>query len=327
MSKKIDKISNKISIVIIGGGTASAWLLGGLKRHADMYNLTVIGSMADNGGSNGRLQQSLGVSGFGAIRKCLLALSEADIDIKNALAYRFEKGELAGHAMGNIFIAALEKTSGSAKSALESAHRFLKVNGRVIPASFDKTVLFAELENGQTIEGETNIDIPKHNGNLKIKRIFLDPVPEADPEALKKINGADLIIIGPGDLYTTVLPNFLVPKIADAVKRSKAKKVFIVNSVTKFGETNDFNVLDFVREAEKYLGGEIGLAIYNSGDVPREALAEYQKKYPDVLGLVKNDQDLDKKKFTGENLLLEGKVEIDVEKLVKIINQLNNITK
>ncbi len=310
---------DKKKIVIIGGGTASAWLLGGFKKRTDKYDLAVVGSMADNGGSNGRLQQSLGVSGFGAIRKCFLALSDADPEIKNAFAYRFEAGELAGHAMGNIFIAALEKTGGSAKSALEAVHKFLKVNGRIIPASFDKTTLFAELENGQTIKGETNIDIPKHNGNLKIKRIFLDPIPAVNPEAIKKIAGADLIIIGPGDLYTTLLPNFLVPGIARAVKKSKAKKVFIVNSVNKFGETNNFTVPDFVSELEKYSGGTIDSVIYNSGEAPREAMAEYKKKHPEVLDLVKINKGPDSGKFIGKNLLLKAKAEMDVDKLVKLI--------
>lgn len=309
----------KKNIVIIGGGTASAWLLGGFKKHTDKYNLTVVGSMADNGGSNGRLQQSLGVSGFGAIRKCLLALSDADSEIKKAFAYRFEQGELAGHAMGNIFMAALEKTSGSAEGALESVHKFLKVNGRIIPASFDKVTLFAELENGQIIEGETNIDIPKHDGKLKIKRIFLDIVPNVNPEALKKISKAGLIIIGPGDLYTTILPNFLVPGIANAVNKSQAKKVFVVNSVNKFGETNNFTVSDFVRELEKYLGGVIDEVIYNSGDVSREKMVEYQQKHPEILGLVKAGGELSGEKFISRNLLLKGKAEIDTKKLVNLL--------
>ncbi|MBU3925029.1 YvcK family protein [Patescibacteria group bacterium] len=309
----------KKNIVIIGGGTASAWLLGGLKRYIDKYNLTVVGSMADNGGSNGRLQEGLGVAGLGALRKCLLALSEADNDIKNTFAYRFEKSELDGHVAGNIFMAALEKTSGSAESALAKIHKILKVNGKVVPASLDKTTLFAELENGEIVEGETNIDIPKHDGKIKIKKIFLKPVPEANSEAILEIGKADLIIIGPGDLYSTVLPNFLAPRIAEAAKKSKSKKIFIVNSLNKFGETNDFSVEDFVDEAEKYLGARIDFAIYNSGIFPEKKLSEYKKTKPMAADLVKAGKDLDKNKFIGKNLLLKGKADMDAEKLIRAI--------
>ncbi len=275
--------------------------------------------MADNGGSTGRLQAGLGVAGLGALRKCLLALSEADNDIKNAFAYRFEKSELGGHAAGNIFMAALEKTSGSAKSALASSHKILKVRGKIAPASFDKVTLFAELENGEIAEGETNIDIPKHDGNIKIKKIFLKPVPEANSEAILEIGKADLIIIGPGDLYSTILPNFLVPRIAEAVRKSKSQKIFIVNPRNKFGETNDFFVEDFVNEAEKYLGAQIDFAIYNSGILSDNKLIECKKTKLMFANPVKAGKDLDKNKFIGKNLLLKGKEDMDVKKLVKMI--------
>lgn len=309
----------KKNIVIIGGGSRSAWLLNGFVKHRDKYDLAVVGSMADNGGSTGRLCRELDVLPFGALRKCLLALSDADDDIKKAFAYRFEKGELAGHAMGNIFMAALEKTSGSAERALERAHKFLKVNGRVIPASFDRITLFAELENGEIIEGETNIDIPKHDGNLKIKRIFLDPVPKANQEALNKISDADLVIIGPGDLYSTILPNFLVPGISEAVEKTRAKKLFIVNPWNKFGETNNFLVDDFVSEAEKYLGAEVDHAIYNSEILSDNELIEYKKTKPMFTGMVRAGKDLDKNKFIGRDMLEKTEPRIDVDKLVNII--------
>lgn len=318
-------VNKKKNIVIIGGGSRSAWLLSGFIKYKDKYNLVVIGSIADNGGSNGRLQAVLGVTGLGALRKCLLALSEADNDIKDTFAYRFDKGELAGHVVGNIFMAALEKNFGSAKGALVSCHKILKVNGKVIPASFNKVTLFAELENSEIIEGETNIDIPKHNGNLKIKRIFLKPVPEVNFEAVGEISKADLIIVGPGDLYSTVLPNFLVPKIPEAVRRSKAKKIFIVNPWNKFGETNDFFVEDFVNEVEKYLGAQTDYVIYNSEFSSEEKLTEYKKTKPMVTDLVKAGKGLNKNKFIGRDMLEKKEPRIDVSKLIKIIISIGKI--
>ena len=309
----------KKNIVIIGGGSGSAWLLKGLVDHVDKYSLTVVGSIADNGGSNGRLQDTLGVTGLGGLRKCLLALSEADESIKKAFAHRFEKGELAGHVVGNIFMAAFERISGSAEIALANTHKILKVNGRVAPSSFHKVMLCAELENGETVEGETNIDIPKHDGKLKIKKIFLKPTPKANARAIEEIGNADMVIVGPGDLYSTTLPNFLVPGIAEAARRSKGEKVLIANSWNKFGETNDFSVLDFANETEKYLGGKVDTVIYNSGIASEEKLAEYKKQNPEVLGMVKINENLDKEKFIGRDLLKKDSPELDVKELVQLI--------
>lgn len=312
----------KKNIVVIGGGSASAMLLEALRKHRDKHSLAVIGSMADNGGSTGRLRKDLGVSALGALRKCLLALSNEGEAVKNAFAYRFQEGCLKGHTAGNIFMAAMEKTTGSAEKALEIMRKVLKVKGDVLPFSFGNVALFAELENGEIIEGETNIDIPKHNGNLKIKRIFLRPKARANAEAIKKIISADLIIIGPGDLYTTILPNFLVPGISEALKKSKAKKVFIVNSVTKFGETNNFSVSDFAREAEKYIGGSVDLVLYNSRKIPPREIKKFENRNQEVLGAVKIDKNLDKCKFIGKNILLAKKPLVDFEKLAKIITDM-----
>lgn len=309
----------KKNIVIIGGGSGSAGLLSGLKKYGGRNSFSVIASMADDGGSTGVLRRELDVSALGSMRKCLLALSEADEGLKKAFGYRFEKGQLVGHVAGNLFMAAFERSSGSAEEALADAHKILKVNGEVIPSSFDKVTLCAELENGETIEREANIDVPKHDGHLKIKKIFLKPAAKANPKAAEKIAAADLIIIGPGDLYTTTLPNFLVPGIAEAVKKAKGKKILIVNSWNKFGETNNFSVMDFVSEVEKYLGGGLGVVIYNSKTIPEKNLAEYRKENPEVTDLVKVGEDLDVKKFIGKDLLLKGRPEFDAEKLVKVI--------
>ncbi len=314
---------NKKNIVIIGGGTASAGLLEGFYKHRNKYNLAAIGSLADNGGSNGKLQKELGVTGLGALRKCLLALSEESEAIKNAFAYRFEEGSLIGHAAGNIFMAALEKTLGSAEKTLAAAHKILKVKGEIIPSSFGKTTLFAELENGEIIEGETNIDIPKHNGSLKIAKVFLKPGINANPGALEKIKKAHLIIIGPGDFYTTIIPNLLVGGIAAAIKKSRAKKIFAANSITKYGETTGFSLNDFIKALEKYLGaGVLDFVLYNGRNPPdaRVKLRHSKETYPELLP----DKELESRyEFIDRRFVKnEGLPYFDKDKLVRAILQL-----
>jgi len=277
---------NKKNIVIIGGGSASAGLLQCFFKYRNKYDLSAIGSLADNGGSNGKLQGELGVTGLGAIRKCLLALSEENEIFKDTMAFRFQQGFLAGQVVGNIFMAALEKTLGSPEKTLEEMHKILKIKGEIVPASFSKTVLVAELENGLLVEGETNIDIPKHDGKLKIKKVFLRPGIKADPKALEKISKAHLIIIGPGDFYTTTIPNLLVDGISEALKMSKAKKVFVANTVTKFGETTDFSLNDFVKALEQYLGKDVlDYVLYNGKDPgsARCALRHPEESYPKLI--------------------------------------------
>lgn len=309
------------SIVIIGGGSACAgFIQEGLDNYKDKFNLTVIGSMVDDGGSTGKLKRGLGVSALGSLRKCFLALSEGDKDFKRAFAFRFTEGELKGHVAGNIFMAAIEKVCGSIGKSIEITSRILKIKGKIIPSTFDKTTLFAELENGQIIRGESNIDIPRHDGGLKIKKIFLKPYPKGNPEAVKEISVADIIVIGPGDFYTTVLPNFLIKEIKNAIKKAKAKKVFIVNIVTKFGETNDFSVSDLTNEIEKYMGSSLDFVIYNSKVFPKGKIKQYKRNNNGVLGFVKIDKNLPKDKFIGQDILLKSNpIFYNHKKLAKII--------
>ena len=314
---------NKKNIVIIGGGTASAGLLHGFFNYRNKYNLSVIGSLADNGGSNGKLQEELGVTGLGGIRKCLLALSEENETIKNTWSYRFSQGGLTGHVVGNIFMAALEKTLGSAEKTLEVMHKILKVRGRVVPASFSHTALLAELENGQIIEGETNIDISKHDGKLKITKVFLKPKIKANPEALEKIKKAQLILIGPGDFYTTVIPNLLVDGISAALAKSKAKKVFVANSITKYGETYGFSINNFIDALEKYLGiGVLDYVLYNGRDPgsARVKLRHPEETYPALIP----DKELEARyEFIDSNFIAaKGLPYYDKDKLVRAILKL-----
>ena len=249
----MSKIKN---IVVIGGGTGTYTALVGLKKYP--VNLTAIVSMTDDGGSTKALREEFGVLPPGSVRPALIALSHAPQAISNLFEFRFPGGEgLKGHSFGNLFLTALAKQLGSFEKAIAEAGRILNIQGKVIPSTLDNCTLVAELENGQVIRGETNIDIPKHDGNLKIRKVWLDPMCGVNPNAIEAVKEADVVVIGPGDLYTSIMPNFLVEGIVGAVRDSTAKKVFVCNLMTKFGETNGFAAENFVEALEKYLGERV----------------------------------------------------------------------
>ncbi|MDP1629255.1 MAG: uridine diphosphate-N-acetylglucosamine-binding protein YvcK, partial [bacterium] len=228
---------------------------------------------------------------------------------------------LAGHTFGNLFITALERITGDFSRAIQEAAKFLSVKGEVIPVTLDKVRLHARLENGEEIKGEANIDIPKHNGWLKIKEVYLEPVGRANKKAVEAIGEADLIVIGPGDLYTSVIPNLIVRDISAAVKKSKAKKVFVCNLMTKFGETNGFRASDFLRVMENHLGKElIDYFIVNAKKPGLNRLKKYSAERADFV-------EYDKEKFkgkkplvlTGDFLRREGFLRHDPDKLAKVL--------
>lgn len=243
------------NIVTIGGGTGTFVVLSALKGFD--FNLSAVVSMCDDGGSTGKLRDDYGVLPPGDIRRSLVALSSATKSLRKLFDFRFKGGGLDGHNFGNLFLTALEKTEGDFYKAVTTASQVLNVKGRVIPVTLNDIRLFAELEDGKTISGETNIDIPKHNPELKIRKIFIQPSARANTNAVRAINEADMIVIGPGDLYSSVLPNFLVNGIAKAVRFSKARKIFVCNLMTKRGETNNFSVTDFIKSLENYLGKDV----------------------------------------------------------------------
>lgn len=306
-------------IVVIGGGSGVPYLLGGLKKYP--VRLSAIVSMADSGGSSGKLRKELGVLPPGDARRALTVLSRAQKPLLDLFNYRFQKGQLAGHNFGNIFISVLEKTTGSFEKAIGITGDILRAEGEVLPSTLQKTDLFAVLQGGKIIKGETSVDIPKHNPELKIKRVYLKPNVSANKKAVRAIEKADLIVLGPGDLYTSLIPNLLVKRIPEAIKKSRAKKVFICNLMTKRGETNNFLASDFTNEIEKYLGQRLDYAIYNTKIPSPKRLAEYKKKHPELLNLVKFDKRLIKdKKFIGKDVLTKsGDIVHNLEKLIKII--------
>ncbi|MBI4448988.1 YvcK family protein [Candidatus Woesearchaeota archaeon] len=269
-------------IVIIGGGSGSYNLLRGLKRYTQ--DLTAIVTMFDSGGSAGICRDEFGVLPPGDVRRCLLALSEEskhNLLLRQLFSYRFDKGTgLSGHSFGNLFLTVLKEITGSDIEAIEAAAQILKIKGRVLPVTLDRAHLCAELEDGTIIQRETNIDIPKHDPNLRIKRVFLDSPASAYCEVIDAIRAADKIIIGPGDLYTSIIPNLLVEGVPEAIKDSKAKKIFVCNVMTKFGETNDFKASDFLGEIHKYLGSScVDVMICNDKQVSAEAERRYAEEH------------------------------------------------
>jgi len=244
-------------IVVIGGGTGVFTVLTGLKKY--FRDLTAVVTMADDGGSTGILREEFGILPPGDIRRALIALSSSDNKkLAQLFNYRFSEGTgLSGHSFGNLMITALERITGNFEEAINEAGKILGISGKVLPVTTKKTLLFAELEDGKTIKGESNIDIPKHDGRLKIKKVWLRPAVSINPAAKKAILAADAVIIGPGDLYTSILPNILAKGMREALKKTRGKKIFFVNLMTKFGETVGFRASDFVNTIQKYLGKNI----------------------------------------------------------------------
>ena len=206
-------------VVVIGGGTGVFTVLSGLKKYD--YALSAIVTMADDGGSTGVLREEFGMLPPGDVRRALVALSASDNKVMSELFnFRFEKeSSLKGHSLGNLLLTALEKITGSFSDALKEAVNILNVKGEVIPVTLERTKLHAELENGAIIEGESNIDIPKHDPHLKIINEYLNPKAKANPDAVRAIKEADFVIIGPGDLFTSLIPNLLVDGIPEAIRQ------------------------------------------------------------------------------------------------------------
>jgi len=264
-------------IVVIGGGTGSYNVLRGLKGYD--VDLTAIVNMTDDGGSTGVLRDEFGVLPPGDLRRCLVALSESTEIMKKLFQYRFPSGALQGHSLGNLLLTALKDMTGSDEKAIREACRILAIRGNVLPVTLKDCRLNAELEDGTVVRGEKNLDNPEHDGRLRIKRLFLDEPAQAYDDALHAIAAADLIVLGPGDLYGSVIANLIVDSVSEAIRNSKAKKLYVCNLMTKNGETNNFKVSDFVFEVEKYLGiDSIDYVLVNTSMINPVVLSSYCKE-------------------------------------------------
>ncbi len=298
-------MNSKKNFVVIGGGTGTYTVLSGLKKISD--HITAVVTMMDSGGSSGRLRDEFGQLPAGDVRQALVALSKDSSVMRQLFNYRYEKGEgLAGHSFGNLFLTALAEISGGMENALLEAGRILNIKGQVLPVTLSNSNLVAEYETGLVIKGESEIDVPKHDGKLHIKRLNLEPATVPFEKTLDAIKQADLIVLGPGDIYTSLIPNLIVPKVADAVCNSKAKKVYIVNLMTKFGQTYNFKASNFVAEIEKYLGKCLDYVLINNKELPKEIIERY-KAENDIP--VEDDLKEDGYKVIREDLLATEPIE------------------
>ena len=307
-----------IKVVCLGGGNAMPKaVLEGLKQYPGI-KISAISAMLDSGGTAGKERElfKTGVS-FGDIRRAALALSEAPQEKKELFSLRFNNG---------ITLANSYCTNSSLSIGVKELPEELKIDlaipedRQVLPATINNATLCAVLENGEIIKGETNIDIPKHDANLKIKKVFLEPEVKAYDPALQAIKEANLVVIGPGDLYSSLSQILLTKGMPEAIRKSKARKIYVCNLMNKRGETDNFSVLDFTFEIERWLGAEADYVIYNNQKPTPQRLTAFKKKHPELTGLVKFYDILDKDKFIGANLLPEkGEISHNPQKLVKII--------
>jgi uncharacterized cofD-like protein len=236
-------------LVAIGGGTGMSTLLRGLKEYSS--NLAAIVTVADDGGSSGRLREEYRILPPGDIRQCLVALADAEPLVKELFNHRFKEGSLDGHSFGNLFITAMAEVTGNFERAVRESGRVLAVRGAIIPSTLNDVTLVASV-NGHMVEGESSI--PKQNA--PITRVFLKPdAVQMNPEAALAIMNAEVIVVGPGSLYTSILPNLLVPGMVDAIRESPALKVLVCNVASQHGETDNYNVSDYLRVLTEHVGG------------------------------------------------------------------------
>lgn len=265
-------------IAAIGGGTGLSTMLRGLKRHTN--NLTAIVTVADDGGGSGVLRQELGMLPPGDVRSCLEALANVEPLMGELLHYRFTEGSLKGQSFGNLFLAALNGIAGSFDQAVSQMSQVLAITGRVIPVTTSSVQLEAELENGAKVLGESKIYYCKKREECRIRRVRLLPErPPALEAALDAIRDADMILLGPGSLYTSIIPNLLVDGVAEAVAESSALKIYIANVMTEEGETEGYTDADHIRAIfEHSQPGLFRLCLVNSASIPHDILARYAQE-------------------------------------------------
>lgn len=266
---------NEIKIAVIGGGTGSFTLLSSLKNHTSQ--LAAVVNMVDDGGSTGVLRDELGALPPGDVRQCLVALSDSP-KIRDLFNYRFDEGTFQGHAFGNLLLTALEKMTGNFSEAVETASEILRINGVVIPATLDNVRLKMEWPEASTIlHGERIIDADFFKYDPRRANLSLVPAASANPTAIAAIEQADMVVIAPGDLYTSLGPLLVIDGISDALKRTNAKIMYVSNLVTKQGQTAGFCVSDHAAEIERFIGGEVlDFVLYNK-QVPTAAVEERYK--------------------------------------------------
>ncbi len=272
-------------VVVIGGGTGNFVVLSGLKSFP--VDLRAVVSMADDGGSTGILRDELGVLPPGDVRQCLVALSNSSRLMRSLMNYRFENGGLEGHSFGNLLLSCLEKITGSFEKAVEEVGKILFIKGNVLPVTTHQVRLKMILNDRTVLEGEKEIYLSQKISD-GYKSIFLEPYAKANPFVIEEIMSADLIVLGPGGLHTSLIPNLLVEGVSEALRETKAKTVFITNLMNRKGQTTSFKASNYLNELIHFIGEDIFDFILVNDQKPAEELIEI---YAEEGELVENDLD------------------------------------
>lgn len=296
-------------IVVIGGGTGLSILLRGLKKYTP--NITAIVTVADDGGGSGVIREDLGMLPPGDIRACLLALANTEPTMEKLFQYRFDNGMLKGQSFGNLLIAALNGIYGSFEMAIKETSNVLAITGRVLPMTLEEVILYAKLENGEIIKGESNIPAVVESTGNRIKKIFIHPnISNPLKEGVEAIKDADLIVLGPGSLYTSVIPNLLINSIVDTIYNSKAPKLYIANVMTQLGETKGYDLMDHVNSILKHSREDLlDYVIANTETIPEKTLEKYitDGSRPVIL----KPDDIDKLKEKNIKLIKSNLIEVE----------------
>lgn len=266
----LHKITQGPDIVAIGGGTGLSTLLSGLKYYT--RNITAIVTVTDEGGSSGRLRGEWGVLPPGDIRNCMLALAEDDSSLNRILNFRFDRGELKGHSLGNLILLAATEMTGDFRKAVEELNKLLAIRGKVIPVTNESVVLCAATADGDSLRGE--LDIARRG--CRIESIWIEPADaRAFPEAVAAIENAEAVVLGPGSLFTSIIPNLMFREISEALKRTAAPKIYITNLMTQPGETDGMSIMDHIRWITRASGTIPDYILANEEEVPPSLLKSY----------------------------------------------------
>ena len=309
---------NDKKIVVIGGGTGLSTLLKGLKLHT--HNITAVVTVADDGGSSGRLRHDLGMLPPGDVRNCVGALAEVDPLMSKLLSFRFHEGALAGHNLGNLVLAALNEMSDNFEEAVGKFNHLMGVVGRVYPVTNESLTLSAVLNDGSVINGESLIGKP--HGSRRIKEVYITPeLPKPVDGVISAIREADIIVLGPGSLYTSIIPNLLVDGVADAIRHSAAKKIYVCNIMTQPGETDDYTASMHLDAIEKHsYSGIADAVIVNASPLPDELARLYAEQ--NAYEVVTDTEILEKKAEVIPGRLLianNDKIRHNFNRLARII--------
>ncbi|MCK8061038.1 MULTISPECIES: uridine diphosphate-N-acetylglucosamine-binding protein YvcK [unclassified Fusibacter] len=295
-------------VVVIGGGSGLSVVLRGLKHFTT--DVTAIVTVADDGGSSGKLREDLGMLPPGDIRNCILALSNAEQVMQDLMQFRFSDGKLKGHSLGNMLIAGMVGMTGGMEEALTKIHEIFAVTGKVLPVSLDDIVLYAKLSNGLIVKGESKIPKMVSKYKASIERVFIEPhAVNALDASVKAILDADIIMIGPGSLYTSILPNLLIDDIQAALLRTKAKKVLAMNLMTQPGETDQMSLMDHVETIIEHTSiGIIDSILVNNEHVEFDVEQRYKSEGADMLRLTETD--IAKLELIGVSVIEESLIEV-----------------